>query len=171
METFGEALRRRRTQSAYRSLRALADRTGYDWGYIGQVERGERTGSAEFAAVCDTALDAGGELVALYHGGQEADQRRRALLGTLTGLAVSGTMSPMITLEALRQGLSHATDADTDHWQGIARSTPPTSTSSASASCCGACKPIWSSCSTCSSPSPTTGTSRARPGRWRASSR
>jgi transcriptional regulator with XRE-family HTH domain len=120
VENFGEALRRRRTTAGFRSLRSLAARTGYDFGYIGQVERGERPGSAEFAEACDVALNAEGELIALFRGGKEAEVRRRTLLGTLTGLAVSTTMSPMITLEALRQGLGQATDTGTDEWQSIA---------------------------------------------------
>ncbi len=102
-------------------MRAIADKTGYDFGYHGQVERGDRLGSAEFAEVCDVALNAGGELLALFHGGKEADVRRRTLLGTLTGLAVTTTVSPLVTMEALRQGIGQAVDADHDDWQLIAQ--------------------------------------------------
>ncbi|MDP9799328.1 tetratricopeptide (TPR) repeat protein [Catenuloplanes nepalensis] len=121
MENFGEALKRRRLAAGFRSLRAIADKTGYDFGYHGQVERGDRLGSAEFAEVCDVALNAGGELLALFHGGKEADVRRRTLLGTLTGLAVTTTVSPLVTMEALRQGIGQAVDADHDDWQLIAQ--------------------------------------------------
>ncbi len=58
---FGESLRHLRQQRRV-SLRALARRINYDFGYIAQVERGERAGSADFAALCDEALQAEGRL-------------------------------------------------------------------------------------------------------------
>jgi tetratricopeptide (TPR) repeat protein len=44
----------------------LSQLTYYDFGYLGQIERGERTGSATVAARCDTALQAGGVLSELF---------------------------------------------------------------------------------------------------------
>lgn len=41
------------------SLRSLAARINYDFGYIGQVERGERSGSEDLARLCDEALGTG----------------------------------------------------------------------------------------------------------------
>jgi hypothetical protein len=38
----------------------------YDFTYLGQVERGEKPGSAELAAACDTALDTEGSLESVY---------------------------------------------------------------------------------------------------------
>jgi transcriptional regulator with XRE-family HTH domain/tetratricopeptide (TPR) repeat protein len=64
-ETFGAALRRVR-QERHISLRRLSHLTFYDFGYLGQIERGERTGSAEVAARCDEALQAGGVLSDLF---------------------------------------------------------------------------------------------------------
>ncbi len=48
------------------SLRRLSQLTFYDFGYLGQIERGERTGSAAVAAKCDTALHAEGMLSDLF---------------------------------------------------------------------------------------------------------
>ena len=48
------------------SLRRLSQLTYYDFGYLGQIERGERAGSATVAARCDTALQAGGALSELF---------------------------------------------------------------------------------------------------------
>jgi tetratricopeptide (TPR) repeat protein len=48
------------------SLRRLSQLTFFDFGYLGQIERGERTGSAKVAAKCDTALQAGGALSDLF---------------------------------------------------------------------------------------------------------
>ena len=48
------------------SLRRLSQLTFYDFGYLGQIERGERAGSAKVAARCDAALQAGGVLSSLF---------------------------------------------------------------------------------------------------------
>lgn len=75
-ESFGEALRHLR-QQRHVSLRALAARITYDFGYLGQVERGERGGSADLAKRCDDALGADG---ALYSAFSNDDKRRSASL-------------------------------------------------------------------------------------------
>lgn len=64
-ETFGQALRHRR-QARSMSLRSLASRVRYDHAYLGQIERGEKPGSLALATACDDALDAAGELVAVF---------------------------------------------------------------------------------------------------------
>jgi tetratricopeptide (TPR) repeat protein/transcriptional regulator with XRE-family HTH domain len=76
-ETFSAALRRLR-QERRMSLRRLSKLTFYDFGYLGQIERGERTGSAEVAARCDVALQAGGLLADLFT--HEESSRTRALV-------------------------------------------------------------------------------------------
>lgn len=61
-QDFGIELRRRR-MAAGMSLRDLAAEIHYTRGYIGKVENGQHA-SIEFARLCDTALNAGGELAA-----------------------------------------------------------------------------------------------------------
>jgi len=56
------------------SLRRLSEQTFFDFGYLGQIERGERLGSAKVAMVCDEALHAGGTLRALF--ARQAGRRR-----------------------------------------------------------------------------------------------
>jgi transcriptional regulator with XRE-family HTH domain len=68
LEAFGPALRRRRQELGL-SLRALQSMVRYDFTYLGQVERGEKPGSADLAAACDEALGTGDELAALYDRG------------------------------------------------------------------------------------------------------
>jgi hypothetical protein len=63
---FGEALRQLRQERGL-SLRALARRTNYDFGYIGQLERGERNaGSAKVVKLFDDALEGNGRLSAAF---------------------------------------------------------------------------------------------------------
>jgi tetratricopeptide (TPR) repeat protein len=56
----------------------LSQLTFYDFGYLGQIERGERTGSAEVAAKCDAALQAAGMLSDLF--AREEDSRTTVLV-------------------------------------------------------------------------------------------
>jgi transcriptional regulator with XRE-family HTH domain len=58
MESFGQALRRLRQERGM-SLRALGSRVYADFSYLSQIERGTRSGSADLAARCDTALQSG----------------------------------------------------------------------------------------------------------------
>ncbi|GIE92489.1 hypothetical protein [Actinoplanes regularis] len=64
-ETFGQVLRdsRRKRRLSLRKMQLL---TSYDFTYLGQVERGEKNGSVELAAVCDRALGMDGTLVEKY---------------------------------------------------------------------------------------------------------
>lgn len=84
-ETFGQALRDGRRHRGL-SLRKMQVLTSYDFTYLGQVERGEKRGSAELAAVCDRALSMDGTLVEKYRRAsapptrpapQEDEMRRR----------------------------------------------------------------------------------------------
>ncbi|GAB1645518.1 hypothetical protein KRMM14A1259_59410 [Krasilnikovia sp. MM14-A1259] len=87
-ETFGQALRNSRQRRGL-SLRRLQALTSYDFTYVGQVERGEKPGSADLAEVCDRALGTDGQLVAAYRRAsappsgpeqQEDDMRRRTAI-------------------------------------------------------------------------------------------
>ncbi|MEV1289570.1 helix-turn-helix transcriptional regulator [Micromonospora sp. NPDC049679] len=133
MDSFGPALRQLR-RSRGLSLRALSAQVAYDYGYLGQIERGDRPPTAAVAAACDRALDADGALVGAYHeqAAGEGDMRRRTVLQVLAGMAAAGT-SPLVSLEALRQGLGQALDADHDSWRAVVAeygrayyTTPPT---------------------------------------------
>lgn len=62
---FGSQLRQCR-QAVGLSLRQLAGRVGYDHSYLSQVERGQRTGSADLARLCDRALGTGSQLTETY---------------------------------------------------------------------------------------------------------
>jgi transcriptional regulator with XRE-family HTH domain len=64
-EAFGPALRRLRREQGL-SLRKLQTLVRYDFTYLGQVERGEKPGSAELAAACDAALNTAGDLALVY---------------------------------------------------------------------------------------------------------
>ena len=107
-ETFGEALRSARQQRRL-SLRKLQVLTRYDFTYLGQVERGEKPGSAELAAVCDRTLGMDGHLVETYRrasvpptrpGQQEDEMRRRTAIKAMavSPLAVvdHGTRVPQV---------------------------------------------------------------------------
>lgn len=121
MADFGQELRRLRKEAGL-SLRGLDARSGIPFGYIGQIERGARWCSPAWAEILDQTLDAKGALLRLHHeNGRDRgeDVQRRAMLRTLTGIAV-GVSSPTIALEALRHGLDRAADPDHDEWQEIA---------------------------------------------------
>jgi tetratricopeptide (TPR) repeat protein len=60
------------------SLRRLSQLTFFDFGYLGQIERGERAGSAKVAATCDSVLQAGGVLSDLF--AREENSRATALV-------------------------------------------------------------------------------------------
>ena len=87
-ETFGQVLRDSRRQRGL-SLRKMQLLTSYDFTYLGQVERGEKNGSVELAAVCDRALGMDGTLVEKYRralapptrpAAQEDEMRRRTAI-------------------------------------------------------------------------------------------
>jgi helix-turn-helix protein len=84
MAPFGEELRKRRL-SAGLSLAALADRVFYTKGYLSKVENGLKPPTADLAARCDAALDAGGALSTLVRAG---DAPRRGRPPTSAGTPV-----------------------------------------------------------------------------------
>ncbi len=126
MEHFGQMLRRLREERGM-SLRQLAKVAGIDFGYVGQIERGERRCSAEWAKICDQTLDAHGVLLDHYRATvgvparKGATVRRRAFMGSMGVLAL-GASSPMVALEAIRHGLALAATSSHDEWHSIAQS-------------------------------------------------
>ncbi|HEY0696620.1 MAG TPA: helix-turn-helix transcriptional regulator [Micromonospora sp.] len=123
MVTFGAALRTART-TAELSLRELSKLVSYDFGYIGQIERGQRSPSRDLAVACDRALDAGGTLIDVYERQTVEDtMRRRTVLQALSALSAAsavGATSVTASLEALRHGVSGAYGCDYDEWAEIA---------------------------------------------------
>src|SRR4051812_5776654 len=64
MSEFGAALRRRRKEAGL-SLADFSRRTNFSPGYLSKIENGRSRASRYIAEVCDQALDAGGDLLAL----------------------------------------------------------------------------------------------------------
>ncbi|MFI2663302.1 helix-turn-helix domain-containing protein [Micromonospora carbonacea] len=118
MDDFGHILRRRR-KAAGLSLRKLGERTGYDYGYLSQVERGTRRLSTEMVAAYDNALEAGGALTDAYASRRagDTDMRRRRVLQAMGALAAAPAVDRLTGWEALRHGLGAATDFD--EWSAI----------------------------------------------------
>ncbi|MGO9082574.1 MAG: helix-turn-helix domain-containing protein [Streptosporangiaceae bacterium] len=79
-EGFGEELRRRR-MAAGLSLRDLAALVHYSRGYLSKVETRHAPAGVQLARLCDAALHAGGELVALA----VQDQRQPPVTGDYSG--------------------------------------------------------------------------------------
>ncbi len=127
MADFGQELRQARNGAGL-SLRQLAGRAGIDWGYLGQIERGERRCSPDFAEILDQALGADGRLVRAYRARErEDDVRRRAVLGATAGLPLiaaealgTTTTAPLVGAEALRHDLSVTLTGDVTDWNEIA---------------------------------------------------
>ncbi|MGC4805536.1 helix-turn-helix domain-containing protein [Micromonospora sp. DT233] len=115
---FGHILRQHR-RSAGLGLRPFAARVSYEYGYIAQVERGEKRGSPEFAAACDRVLDTGGALLAAYERDQGGTEMRRRTALRAMGAIVAAPVVPEAGLEAVRHGLDAVVDADHDEWPGI----------------------------------------------------
>ncbi|MFY1690903.1 helix-turn-helix domain-containing protein [Plantactinospora sp. WMMB782] len=111
---------RRLRQERGMSLRRFAEIAGIDFGYVGQIERGERRCSPEWAEICDQTVGAGGALVEAHRtenmAGTGVDVRRRTVL---MGLAL-GASSPAVAVEALRHGLDSGIGAGPDEWHEIA---------------------------------------------------
>jgi transcriptional regulator with XRE-family HTH domain len=118
MDTFGAALRRHRTAAGL-SLRSLSALVNYDYGYLGQIERGDRQASAALAAACDRHLHASGSLEAVYERQMRGgDMQRRTVLRTIGALA-AGAGPAAVALEALRQGIDTTLGNDPDEWRHI----------------------------------------------------
>lgn len=103
-ETFGQALRRLR-QAGGLSQPALARKIYVTQSFISKVENGAEAPSPEFAASCDEALSAAGELIAL------SPVRRELKVGAdgveaweLADVLTSGSLS-LPTLERMRRAI------------------------------------------------------------------
>jgi hypothetical protein len=121
MDSFGELLRQHRKAAGW-SLRRFAELTRYDFGYLGQIERGTRPASTEVVAAYDRVLAAGGALETAYgsrQAGDDKDMRRRAVLQALGALAAVPAVDRLVGWEALRQGLGAAVNVDFDEWMDI----------------------------------------------------
>jgi transcriptional regulator with XRE-family HTH domain len=129
VEDFGAELRRRRETRGW-SLRRFAELAGIDFGYLGQIERGERRCSKDWAQICDQTLGANGELLDAYRAEAEgrSDVRRRVMLSAAAGIpaiafdVLRADHVPMAGAEALRHDLVGAlgTDVDVAEWEAIA---------------------------------------------------
>ncbi|MCX5233835.1 tetratricopeptide repeat protein [Streptomyces prunicolor] len=84
---FGRELRRRRGEQGF-SLIAFSKVISCSKGHLSKVERGQAIASREFAMVCDDALSANGELVALVSGGEPRGTRSSKIMD-LVGLPSS----------------------------------------------------------------------------------
>jgi transcriptional regulator with XRE-family HTH domain len=112
------------------SLRRFADRAGIDFGYLGQIERGERRCSEDWARICDQTLGANGELLDAYWSevGGRSDVRRRDMISAAAAMPAVAfdvlrvDQRPMAGAEALRHDLVGALGADVDiaEWEAIA---------------------------------------------------
>jgi len=97
------------------SLTELAARTHYSRAHLANVEHGRRAATTELAQACDTALEAGGELLALIprprQGDSEAVVTRPAQLPAAPGRFVgrSAQLSALDTLSEQADRLSIAT--------------------------------------------------------------
>ncbi|MGI5520605.1 helix-turn-helix domain-containing protein [Micromonospora sp. CA-259024] len=120
MDGFGDILRQHRKAAGW-SLRKFAELTAYDFGYLGQIERGDRSANAKVVAAYDRMLSAGGALNTAYASGEVGDQdmHRRALLQAMGALAAVPAVDRLVGWEALRQGLGAAVDLDFDEWTEI----------------------------------------------------
>jgi transcriptional regulator with XRE-family HTH domain len=144
VETFGEALKRLRTERRL-SLRGLQALTRYSAGYLGELERGAKRPTASVAQHCDRALEARGQLTSLAsafvsrsvhqvnlggddgvqeppaeqpHGRKDHDVQRRTILRDLSTLALASSLA---TAETIRQNLEvAATNVDpVEQWDRI----------------------------------------------------
>ncbi|MFC3500045.1 helix-turn-helix domain-containing protein [Micromonospora krabiensis] len=112
---------RQHRKAAGWSLRKFADLTAYDFGYLGQIERGDRPANADVVAAYDRALAAGGALETAYASRQagDTDMRRRVILQAMGALAAAPAVDRLVGWEALRQGLGAAVDVEHDEWAQI----------------------------------------------------
>ncbi|MEV6814188.1 helix-turn-helix transcriptional regulator [Micromonospora sp. NPDC051296] len=117
MEDFGVMLRQHRKAAGW-SLRKFAEQIAYDFGYLGQIERGERPPTAEVVAAYDRELAAGNALEAAFASRQagDTDMRRRSILQAMGALAAVPATDRLVGWEALRHGLGVAVDVEWDEW-------------------------------------------------------
>ncbi|MDG4802299.1 helix-turn-helix transcriptional regulator [Micromonospora sp. WMMD980] len=120
MNDFGDILRQHRTAAGW-SLRKLAEFVRYDFGYLGQIERGSRRANADIVAAYDRALAVGGALTKAFENRQakETNMRRRVVLQAAGSLVALPTADRLFGLEVLRHGLNAAMGVDVDEWSDI----------------------------------------------------
>ncbi|MEE3920091.1 helix-turn-helix transcriptional regulator [Micromonospora sp. BRA006-A] len=123
MDRFGDILRQHRVAAGW-SLRKFADLIRYDFGYLGQIERGDRPVNPAVVAAYDRALSTDGSLKKAYDSrcADDIDMSRRSVLQAMTSLAASPTVDRLVGWEALRHGLDTAVDVDPDAWTEIVSS-------------------------------------------------
>src|SRR5262249_20523051 len=118
-ETFGQAVRRLRKEQDT-SLCKLAAKAPVDKGHLSKIENGRRSCTLALARALDSALDAGGQLVAIANAEQanrvraavpfDPMKRRTLVTWGLTASAAAG-LGPSgagLTLENVRHGLTLA---------------------------------------------------------------
>ncbi|MEU1248903.1 helix-turn-helix domain-containing protein [Micromonospora arida] len=120
MDGFGGTLRQHRKAAGW-SLRKFAELTAYDFGYLGQIERGDRPTNPAVVAAYDRALSAGGALEKAYGSKQAGDKdvRRRSVLQAMGALAAVPAVDRLVGWEVLRHGIGAAVDVDFDEWTEI----------------------------------------------------
>jgi transcriptional regulator with XRE-family HTH domain len=124
VDSFGATLRALRQQNEL-SLEALAERTTFSAGYLGNIETGERAPTLGVAAACDDVFGCA-PLLATLHSIERGDPMlRRALLGgtfAATSTALLATVDGTAALAAVLQSSLHdAIEAPTD-WDALAAS-------------------------------------------------
>ncbi|MFI7248433.1 multiprotein-bridging factor 1 family protein [Micromonospora chalcea] len=123
MDHFGDILRRHRVAGGW-SLRKFAELIRYDFGYLGQIERGGRPVNPAVVAAYDRVLSTDGSLKKAYDSrrADDIDMPRRSVLQAMTSLAALPTVDRLVGWEALRHGLDTAVDVDSDAWAEIVSS-------------------------------------------------
>ncbi|MGA4683216.1 helix-turn-helix domain-containing protein [Micromonospora sp. AB353] len=123
MDQFGDILGRHRVAAGW-SLRKFAEHIRYDFGYLGQIERGARPANPAVVTAYDRALSTDGSIRKAYDSGRadDVDMPRRSVLQAMTSLAALPTVDRMVGWEALRHGLDAAVDVDSDAWAEIVSS-------------------------------------------------
>ncbi|WP_416873694.1 tetratricopeptide repeat protein [Kitasatospora sp. SC0581] len=109
---FGSELRRRRGERGF-SLAQLSRRVAYSRGHISRVETNGKRASRKFAEACDMALEARGELVALF-----SDEESRE-----TGLSTMDTLFGLPDAPTHFVGRSEELARIADHLAGESRAT------------------------------------------------
>jgi len=120
--SFGEELRRRRLTAGL-SLSKLAESVHYSKGQLSKVERGIKAPSRELARLCDTALQAEGQLASLF---SPASTSRRQVLtaGVLTVPALC-LVHPRVYVDADQADLAVMFGTLLDHYRDLGQGTDP----------------------------------------------
>lgn len=95
---WGWELRNRRDQAGL-SLAGLGRLVTFDSSYLARLERSEQFPSEGAATACDTALDAGGELIRL-RAAADAERRQAVQAATLSAVPASAASLPTLDPDA-----------------------------------------------------------------------